>query len=302
LPAIGSLELYYTDSTNNLLDSATVPVIDGSFNATVPADCVFTLATTNHPPTPAPVSAPASSTTFSFGPPVTSVWDVSGAYQITNHMQGAKLQPRDIVFKDVALAVDAHGHLQGSRTIQVLVGDDTVGGDYKLSGTVTGGGTKTRVNFSIRFKGNGVVSGVLTTCNISAKYNLEVDPVGLTLVGRTSGGAHFSNLGSGSFKSDISLPLPSSVDGGWNVTLDIFPFGTKLSGTAVVLVDNIPSTTLATKANGNLPKQSTTAKVKLSGYGNSAGTQLNLEFTPILGATNLLATVKGKVLGQNVKN
>jgi O-glycosyl hydrolase len=45
LPASGSLELYYTDSTNNLFDSGAVPINDHAFTATVPPDCVFTLAT-----------------------------------------------------------------------------------------------------------------------------------------------------------------------------------------------------------------------------------------------------------------
>ncbi len=43
LPAISSLELYYTDSTTNLSDSGAVPVTNSSFVATVPANCVFTL-------------------------------------------------------------------------------------------------------------------------------------------------------------------------------------------------------------------------------------------------------------------
>jgi O-glycosyl hydrolase len=43
LPPIASLELYYTDSTTNLFHSATVPVTNGTFDVTVPADCVFTL-------------------------------------------------------------------------------------------------------------------------------------------------------------------------------------------------------------------------------------------------------------------
>jgi O-glycosyl hydrolase len=43
LPTVRSLELYYTDSANNLRDSGAVPVNSGSFNATVPANCVFTL-------------------------------------------------------------------------------------------------------------------------------------------------------------------------------------------------------------------------------------------------------------------
>ena len=43
LPPVASLDLYYTDSTTNLCHSATFPVTNGAFAATVPADCVFTL-------------------------------------------------------------------------------------------------------------------------------------------------------------------------------------------------------------------------------------------------------------------
>ena len=244
-------------------------------------------------------------TTFSFGPPLTPVWDLSGTYQITNHLQGAKLRPMNIVFNGLVISHDAHGHLVGSDTIVVPVGDDYVGGDYKVSGTVSGGGLKTRANFSVHFKGNGMVAGVLTTCNISAKYNLVVDPVGLNLVGTITGNANFSNLGSGKLNAPFSLPLPGGADGNWQIVLDVFPFGTKISGTSIILVDsstNAPQTTLATKANGNLPKQDTRAKVKLSGYGNSGGTQVTMQFIPNFGATNLIATVNGKVLGQKVKN
>lgn len=42
LPPVASLDLYYTDSTTNLYHSATVPVTNGAFAVTVPADCVFT--------------------------------------------------------------------------------------------------------------------------------------------------------------------------------------------------------------------------------------------------------------------
>ena len=43
LPAVASLELYYTDSGTNLRHSATFPVTNRSFSAAVPANCVFTL-------------------------------------------------------------------------------------------------------------------------------------------------------------------------------------------------------------------------------------------------------------------
>ena len=44
LPSVSSLDLYYTSSTTNLAHDATVPVTNGVFTATVPADCVFTFS------------------------------------------------------------------------------------------------------------------------------------------------------------------------------------------------------------------------------------------------------------------
>jgi glucuronoarabinoxylan endo-1,4-beta-xylanase len=42
LPPVSSLELLYTSSTTNLCDAGAVPVTNGVFTATVPADCVYT--------------------------------------------------------------------------------------------------------------------------------------------------------------------------------------------------------------------------------------------------------------------
>jgi hypothetical protein len=243
--------------------------------------------------------------TFVFGPPATPVWDVSGPYQITNHLEGAKLRPTDIVFNGLDLSVDAKGKIKNTGTIVALVGDDYTGGDYKVSGKVSGGGDKTQVKFTIKYKGNGIVAGVNTTCKVNAKYNLTVLPGLLAMGGKVTGNANLSHLGNGNLKSDIVLPLPPGVDGNWTVKMDIYHFGNKLSGSAVVLVDNTPTntvTTLATKVSGNVPSKSVVAKTKLSGYGYSSGTKLDLEFTPIFGMTNLPSKVNGKVLGQKVKN
>ena len=247
--------------------------------------------------------------TFYFGPaltPPTPVWDVAGTYQITNHMESYTIRPMDIVFNQIGLDVDSHGKLQalGNPTVLVQVGDDMIGGDYKVSGLMSGGGVNTHANFTIKFKGSGTVGGVATTCNISANYNLRVNPADLTLVGKNTGSVTFSHLGNGRFNSDIALPLPPGADGGWNLTLDLVPFKTKLSGTAVVLVDtwtNAPSTTLATKASGTAAK-SGVVNVNMTGYGNSAGTQINMQLKPVVGDTNVLTKVNGKVLGQRVKN
>jgi hypothetical protein len=54
--------------------------------------------------------------------------------------------------------------------------------------------------------------------------------------------------------------------------------------------------------SGSAPRKSSVAKLKLSGSGSSAGTKLTLSFPVIGGATNQLATVQGKILGQKVRN
>ncbi len=250
--------------------------------------------------------AEALTNTFYFGLPLTPVWDISGVYQITNLMQSSTMRPTGVVFNQIGLDLDAKGKVQGlgSPTILVVVGQDYVGGDYKVSGKISGGGAKTRLKFTVKFKGNGVVSGVSTDCKITASYDLAVNPAGPSLLGNGTGSTHFSHLGNGKLKTPVALPMPAGADGGWNAVLDLIPFSSELSGTAVVLVNtspNAPSTTLATKAKGTIPK-SAVAKVTLTGYGNSSGTKLNMQFTPIPGATNVLATVNGKVLGQKVKN
>jgi hypothetical protein len=58
LPAIPSLNLYYTTSATNLAYGGQVAVTNGAFSVVVPADCVFTLTYTNpvvtRPPPPVP--------------------------------------------------------------------------------------------------------------------------------------------------------------------------------------------------------------------------------------------------------
>ena len=44
LPPVSGLDLYFTSSTTNLAHAATVPITNGVFTATVPADCVFTFS------------------------------------------------------------------------------------------------------------------------------------------------------------------------------------------------------------------------------------------------------------------
>ena len=259
---------------------------------------------------------------FIFGDTNAPVWDISGIYQITNYMLGPVIRsaggvlitnpPTEVVFNQLGLGVDTHGKVTGGGWILVPVGNDVndvVGGYCTVSGKMSGGGTNTHVNFTVKLPGNGSIAGVPTTCSISAKYNLRVkydlhaNPPLTNLVGTTSGSAHFSHLGNGTLKSDnLSLPLPPGVDGTWSVAAALSQFGSKLFGSGKVVVPNTPTTTLATTANGSISK-SGTGKLNLSGYGYSAGTQLTAQFSLIPGATNMVFVtgLNGKVLGQTVK-
>jgi hypothetical protein len=250
--------------------------------------------------------AQSNTLTFVFGPPLTPVWDISGIYQITNFMQGPKFAPTRVVFHDLAIGVDAKGKIIGTANTMVgFVGDAYIGGDYKVSGKVSGGGTKTQVKFTVKYKGNGIVAGVASNFKINATYNLTVLPEALKMGGKVTGNAHFSSLGDGDLKGDLVLDLPPGADGHWSALMQLVGFKNDLSGSAQVLVDSTPTnsaTILNTKVSGNWPKNSVTAKTKLSGTGNSQGTKLNLEFVPFYGETNTPSKVNGKVLGQNVKN
>jgi hypothetical protein len=260
-------------------------------------------------------------TTLSLGPTNgLPVWDISGIYQITNQMQVAVIGPKSahlaspptqVVFNQLPLGVDAHGKVTGGGWILVPVGNDVVGGYSTVSGKMSGGGTNTHVNFTVKFTGNGTIAGVDTTCNISSRYNLQViyapgaNPPLTNLIGKASGSAHFSHMGSGTLKDNpLSLPLPPGVDGTWSMTVGLSQFGNKLSGSGNVVVPNTPTTTLATTANGSISK-SGMGKVKLSGYGASAGTQLTVQFFPIwaVPGPNIVQVtgLNGKVLGQSVK-
>lgn len=69
LPLVSSFDLYYTSANTNLYNSTTVSVNNRTFSATIPADCVFTLAGNSglsvvltNPPNGSTFSAPATLT------------------------------------------------------------------------------------------------------------------------------------------------------------------------------------------------------------------------------------------------
>jgi len=242
-------------------------------------------------------AVPSGEADFFFDSNVLPLYDFTGTFQPTNGtIRGAGGQ--DLPFSSaVDLVHDAHGRLTGSGTTALGIGSDVVGADYKASGRVSGGGTGTRVNLTTRFKGTGVISGLTTTFNISVNYKLAVNSSDGTLVGTARGDASFSRVGGGAINSDVAVPIATGTNASWVLQLFITPLK-KLGGSGnVILADG---RTLTGNLLGNYSSQKDQANLKWTGINDSKGSSLKISMASV-GETNLLLSLKGKVLGQSVR-
>jgi len=242
-------------------------------------------------------AVPSGEADFFFDSNVLPLYDFTGTFQPTNGtIRGAGGQ--DVPFSSaVDLVHDAHGRLTGSGTTTLGIGTDFVAADYKASGRVSGGGTATRVNLTTRFKGTGVISGLTTTFNISVTYKLEVNNSDGTLVGPARGEASFSRVGGGKVNSDVAVPIATGTNASWVLQLFITPLK-KLGGSGnVILIDG---RTLTGDLLGSYSSQKGQANLKWTGLNDSKGSSLKITMATV-GETNLLLSLKGKVLGQSIQ-
>ncbi len=239
--------------------------------------------------------APSGLVSFAFNKSTVPVWDLTGDYQFDQSIQAVGDTTVDLSF-GISITNDVQGRLRGSGVAFVAVGNDLVAGNYTASGRVSGGGQATRVTLQLRLTGDDVIGGVQTRFSISVKYDLTVNPQGLSLVGRARGNSSFAKLGSGPIHDDdISVSLPAGADGSWTAQMNIVPLN-RLGGSGSIVLSN--SRTLPTSLSGSFSTSTALAKVKLAGINEGRGTQLNLDF--FTGASQPEA-VNGKILGQTVR-
>ena len=250
---------------------------------------------------------PSGPVAFSFDRSNFPVWDLTGAYQLTQPIVGAGGAPVDLSF-GVSVSQSSQGQLHGSGTTLVSIGDDTfVAGTYTVQGAVVSRHGSTRVVFSIRLKGFDWIAGSPRHFSIQTQYALTLNPETLTLDGTVRGTLAISGIGGSVIHSDISIPLPPGVDGSWTVTLNFLPLK-RLTGTATFSISgyaspNAPagfptSRILQARLTGVYSSRTGLAKVALSGVAESRGTSLVIEFEP--GAAQP-EKMTGRVLGQSVK-
>jgi hypothetical protein len=231
---------------------------------------------------------PSGTLTFSFDTDSPPVFDLSGSYTLDQVTE----EGIDLNFGiDVTQSVS--GMITGSgQTIVNYSSSAPVAANYKVKGKISGGGAHpTRVTLSVHLTGHDTVLGQDSTFNITLQYDLTIDPAALTLTGTSKGHANFSHLGSNRIKTTVT-PI-GLASGTWSLQMTLGPFGNKLKGTGVITLAD--SRTLQMRLTGTYSPESDLSKVKLTGFGDSRGTTVKIEFT-----SAGLVGLNGKILNQTV--
>jgi hypothetical protein len=243
--------------------------------------------------------APIGAISIPIDPTVAPVYDLNTTVSPSHSIigSGGALTPMSY---DLPLSMDASGRITSAGGPVVLtVGDSAVASDVKVSGRISGGGGNvTKVNITVKLSGEDIVAGVSTPFKVTITYNLKIDPTTLTLVGTARGNAKFTKLnGGGNIKEDVSIPLPTGIDGSWTAQMDILPL-TGLSGTGSFVLSTTRS--LSANLSGTYSSKTDVAKVKMTGINEGKGSSVNIDFTTSdTGST--LQKLRGRVSGQTVK-
>jgi hypothetical protein len=235
-------------------------------------------------------AGPSGLHSFDFGLPGKPVWDISGTYTLS-----PAVSESTSVVLPVTITQDSKGMLTGSGTATVAIDGIPSSGTYTVKGKVTNSGGVARINATVKLSGSGMVQGLETAYSLSANYALEIDPGTRTVYGSARGSAKAAGIGSGPVIEDFSTTLPSTMDGGWKLQMNLVPGGSKLGGNASVVLSNNRILDLGVK--GNFSSKNGKSMISLSGLGDAKGTTLK-----VMGTNDALApvTVKGKILGQVV--
>ncbi len=237
LPTVPSLDLYYTSATTNLAYAGSVPVSSGNFSATVPGDCVFTLA---------------SSALLSVA--------------ITNPVNGAQFSaPADISISATASSSTGSVASVAFYNGSVMLGAATTA-PYQFTWTNVPMGDYPLTALAIDSSGNGATSAVVNVSVAGPLAQIGVTPANASVLPNTT--QQFVATGSDAL-SHILAPQPAfvwSVSGGGTINpTGLFtaggvpggPFSVQaasggVTGTAVVSVAAVMGGTLGNTNEGTL--------------------------------------------------
>ena len=220
-----------------------------------------------------------------------TLWDISGTY--SEDLGGLAV--------DYTLSVDPSGKITGYGSASYAagygIGFDTT---FNLTGTVTTAGSVTRVVLNMSLKGTGQYSGSTIHFGASIRENLEIDREAATLIGTASGNISLSVAGFGSLgqkipTTEIALDLPADMDGSWDLTVDVHPNGTKLTGTGQITLSN--GSVYGFTLTGTYAARTDLSKITIKGLPSNKSLAANLVAQFSQAGMNV-TSLKGKALGQ----
>ncbi len=245
---------------------------------------------------------PPSSVTFAIGGTNggPQLWDLSGFYSLDVLVQ----QPNGIgtpLVVDFNMVEDAAGRLTGFvGDIQGLqLGSDFFAVNYVISGKVTGFNGQARAHFTIKFFGNGSLSGQPAgPFRATLTVDADVDSEGLQL---SAAKARFNASAPGASVHgavfDFATPLPVGDDGSWTLTMQISALS-RVVGTGVI---GTPQQNLGLDLSGTFKNGG--FKLKARGVTDVANTLSGVGSTATILLTSDLSNMilNGKFMGQRLQ-
>jgi hypothetical protein len=223
-----------------------------------------------------------------------AIWDVSGTYQAGGEI--GDYDPVELTFP-MTIVQDGKGKITGAgSTDQVNLGGTLMSGSYTAKGSVKASGNNLIVTLKVSLTGTGLIEGQTRSYKISINYDLQVDRTAKHLVGSGTGSASASGLGKGPVTAQVDAEIPGGMNGTWAMTLMQEATGTKLGGTAHILLSN--GRTLPFTSKGKYTAATQISALKLAGTGTASGAKLDFVAT---GDTMTLTSFSGSVLGNAVQ-
>ena len=229
------------------------------------------------------------------------VYYLTGDWAFANTFTGEGGAPLPVDFT-IHLDHTAKGRIMGNESYVTLnVGGYSVAANYRVKGSVSGGGDKpTKLTLAVSLYGEDVLAGADTRFSIKLNYALIID--GANVGGTVRGNAKLGSLGSAKLRqanftmvrpnNDLSNELPNFPSGDWKAGLSILPLK-KLSGTGNFVVG--PAVLPAT-LSGKYSEKKNTGSITLKGKDQAKGSTVKFYYT----GSNP-TDMKGVLLGQRVR-
>jgi hypothetical protein len=237
---------------------------------------------------------PTGSFTHQFSTNEAPLWDLTGVIPLEQTVIGTAGVEIPVAF-GVLVDQDNRGRLRGTGGAVVVIGADTVTGQYRATGRIWTSGGVVRAKLTVKLNGKGEIAGQATTFRISAVHHFDLNADELQLDGRVNGSARFAKLVNGPIRGDSVSPLAEGNDGSWTLTLEIVPLK-RLGGSATATL--VSGRVCVFNLKGSHSASSDTSRIKLSGVGAARKLRFDLRTR---GEDLELIELKGKALGQNLK-